>query len=232
MGKRSDFERKPRDYYDTPYKKEYHIPERDENKVKADKSLVGTYWEIDKYINRVGYLYEAGNLDWQDVKLEEDEILLETFKEALPWTQKDAETRDVTAKNILNNYKSKNLPLPTYQANGRLVKKLRVNGGDDARWRRMWFIDTESEYPYTNSLVIKITGTTRKLTGKWYAGSSGYDYWGEWEYEPSGLSPAIHHTLFVADVLIESNSGEWFCHNELVLVHPDDLIQEVSHLFN
>ena len=208
---------------------EYSVPELDETKAKADKSLVGTYWKVSRFIDRVGYLHHVGNLDFPEVYKEEDKILLEVFKEGLLWTVPNQETRETAAKNILKAHTSRGLPRPTYQANGRLVNRKRQLEGDEARWRRMWFIDVESEYPYQDDIVIQLTGTKRKLTGKWYASDGGYDsYTGDYDYEPGGLAPANHQTLFTADLLIQSNGGEWFCHRENVLIHPNDLIQEVS----
>ena len=114
----------------------------------------------------------------------------------------------------------KGYPIPHYKAQGRLAARKRREHGEVAEWRRFWFRRLENDFPYRGHLLVRITGLKQFWTGKWYPGGGNYE-----DYEPGGLSPAYHHTVYQCKFYSLYNTG-WFhdSHLDQYYIHPLDLI--------
>jgi hypothetical protein len=212
---------------DWPRQDEFRIPELDKQSSKADKNLIGTQWFASRHIHRIGYMF----MNHQEVALKEDELIMNEVKTALQWYKEvlDERNRDRIATDILQRMKDRGFPLPTYQARGQVAFEKRKDAGEDALWRSMWFCLASSQFPYQNPFLIEITGTQRFMTGRYYPASGGsyQDYEGGWDsdYEPGGLNPGYHQTLYVATSHYKTYSGKWEP-DSTCLIHPNDLLSE------
>lgn len=203
--------------------KEFYVPELDAMKVKADRALLGTNNEITRYIARVGYKYEPMLMSDIDVSQEEDELLKKLFRDSIIKLNLPVDEEDKLAKNFLGQFHSLNYPPPTYHARGELAFRKRKEEGEETEWRRMWFLDFK-DYPHQEKRVFIPRETVRRITGKYYPPSGGYDpYYGDSDYEPGGIYPAFHQTLFIGDIYLKYFGG-WDIDLHNVLVHPNDMI--------
>lgn len=174
---------------------EYCIPERDTEPAKPDKSLIGERFRVDKFIHRIGYMYEPPMMMINEVQQEEKEILLKTIRGGLISSGIEQDKVEKAAKAILFYYEQRNLPMPTYKARGNVAKRKRNETGEDALWRRFWFQDVGEYFPF-NKPLVKITGIKRCVTGRYYPPSGGAYYGQDYDYQPGGLAPACNHGVY------------------------------------
>jgi len=216
----------------------YFIRERDCTSVKTRKDWLGTFWLVKRYIHRVGYMFEP-KLHMPDEVIEEaKKLLYDSFLGILPfYFDKDPGKSGQIAKRLVAEMSKSGYPLPEYKARGSLTTKKRREVGEDAEWRRFWFRDIGNRFPYHKDVLIELVDTKRYMTGKWFPPSSGYSYgdWGEeYDYEPGGLDPGFHQTVYLAKRYMPLTSG-WMEEGDYgryqakpIMIHPWDLIDMVE----
>lgn len=203
----------------------FQIPERDAVAIKADKKLVGTFWKVNQWIVRVGYLNQP--LDFDDLEVDKEARLLleeEVTKSMCLWDRSESEVLKRRAKEIVDDMLHRYRNFPRYQARASLMHK--ANKGKVLE-RAMWYI--KSEEPR----YVMLTGTKRCMTGKYYAPSGGYDYWGEYDYEPGGID-GPQHTIFEGLLFVNWGLPNRFTREhfetwgEHCYIHPLDLTEQVK----
>lgn len=211
---------------------EYFDETLDQQEAKIDKKLIGSMFYVERVIRRLGYKYEASTISVAEVDAKGNEMLVESLTNGIAnYLSTPRDTARLVSEKIIQDMREGCLRIPTYEAIGRLVAEKRRNEGEKAQWRRMWFVNFVSEWPYHQVMRAEIKGIKKAWTGRWYPASGGPSYGPdgvEYDYEPGGLNPAYSQSLYIADLYVAMSSKDgWALDRCSVLVHPGDLLTEI-----
>jgi hypothetical protein len=201
--------------------KNYFVKELDEKKAIGTRAMVGKFVTASRFIIKVGYQFDHENIHRDEYDAEYKEMLFDYLKKLNVEIESFSEYKK---QEVFERFYSV-FQKPRYRAAGIITARKRKEAGSDALWRRFWFSDFSDMYPYEEKQVFEIIDTKRVLTGKWYSASSSRswtDYGYEYDYEPGGLYPCYHHTIYIARSFTKTFSGFQRYHED-ALLHPDDI---------
>lgn len=199
----------------------YFVSEIDTKKATGTRNMIGKFVTAPRYILKVGYMFDHDNIHSDEYEAEYQKMLFDFLRSA----GLDIDNISELRKKHLSDEFYKIFQVPRYKAAGTIMARKRKELGEDAKWRRFWFTDVIDHYPYREEEVFKIIETRRVLTGKWYGASSwkGWtDYGYEYDYEPGGLNPCYHHTVYEAKLFTKTNGGFRY-YKDNILLHPNDI---------
>lgn len=203
---------------DYPRRRHWHcIPERDKKSVPIDKTLVGKWVRVGKFIRRTGYYFEP--MDAAPSMLNEivEGIVIRGLKKALGKIDVSREQYD----SLIIEFPSIEMH-PTYEARGIWLQEVyRLEQyAPYKNLRTFWYVDVKDVNP-EETVRVFLTGVTRHVVGRRQPARS-YGYYGE-DYDPAYLGDAVHQMVYRTRTHIAVNYPDYWCGE--AEIHPLDILE-------